>query len=149
MTLRPGLAGGVTAGRRYAHCASYSGLGTPDGCGRCGFGTGVGPDTPGCSILRSTSSLGPIRRDRAVGQRQDLIHASQRRRPVRDHNHDAAARTHRTDGNRQRVVACCIEVGIWFIKHDQERIAVKRAGKGDALALSAGNDWPPSPISVS
>ena len=42
------------------------------------------------------------------------------------------------DGAAQRLVAFGVEVGVGFVEHDQERIAVERARKRDALRLAGG-----------
>ena len=53
-----------------------------------------------------------------------------------DHDDDAAARPNAQNGAGQGVVAVAIEIGIGLVENDQERIAVKRPGEPDPLALA-------------
>ena len=74
--------------------------------------------------------------DAAVDHGEHLVDAGERARPMRHHDHDAAARAHAQDRLRQRLVAVGIEIGIRLVQHDQERIAIERARQRDALALA-------------
>lgn len=47
------------------------------------------------------------------------------------------------DALQQRRLAVGVQTGIWFIQHDQERVAEKRARKRDALALARRERRPP------
>jgi hypothetical protein len=57
---------------------------------------------------------------------------------MRDHDDDGAARAQAENGAGQRFVAFGVEIGIGFVEHDQERIAIKRARQRDALRLAGG-----------
>ena len=45
---------------------------------------------------------------------------------------------HSLDRPGQRLLALVVEIGVRLVEHDEERIAVERAGQADALALAAG-----------
>ena len=79
---------------------------------------------------------------RAVGEPQHLVARRQRRRPVRDHDDDRAPRLGALDRGQQRGLAVLVEIGVGFVEHQQERIAVERARQRDALALAAGQRRP-------
>ena len=72
----------------------------------------------------------------AVRHHQDQVDGGERARPVRDDDDDAAARAHAEDGAGQRLLALAVEIGVRLVEHDQERVAVERAGQRDALALA-------------
>ena len=61
---------------------------------------------------------------------------------MRDDDGDAAAGADAGDGARQRLLALGVEVRVRLVQHHQERIAVERAGEGDALPL-AGRERQP------
>ena len=61
---------------------------------------------------------------------------------------EAAALAHAEDGPRQGRFAIRVEVGVWLIEHDQERIAIERAGQRHALLLTGRQPAPCSPIMV-
>jgi hypothetical protein len=64
------------------------------------------------------------------------IDASQRTRVMGDDNDNSAALAHAEDGARQCRFAIRVQIGVWFIEHKQERIAVESPGQGDSLLLS-------------
>ena len=55
---------------------------------------------------------------------------------MRDNDDDAVARAHAENRARQCFLAFGIEIRIRLVEHDQERIAIKRARKRDALRLA-------------
>ena len=72
----------------------------------------------------------------AFGHHQDIVDAGDRARPMRDDDNDRAPGAQAENGARQRFVAFRVEIGVRFVKHDQERIAIKRARKRDPLRLA-------------
>src|SRR5262249_13833464 len=71
----------------------------------------------------------------ALGHDQNIVDAGDRTRPVRDHDRNRAPRAQPKNCAGQRFVAFGIEIRIWFVEHDQERVAIERAGKSDTLRL--------------
>ena len=65
-----------------------------------------------------------------------MINRDQRRRPVRDDHHDAAARPHVLDGRGQCAFTFCIEIRVWLVKHHKKWITIERARQRDSLALA-------------
>lgn len=81
-------------------------------------------------VLRPEGLLTP------AGDREDMVDRDQRTRTMRNANDDAAARANAENGLGERILAFCIEIRIWFVEHDEERIAVERARQRDPLPLS-------------
>jgi len=105
-----------------------------------------------CGRLRSDAENLVLRTERlycAAAHDEDLVEAGKRRRAMCDDDGNAAARPHGLDSARQCRVALRIKVGVGFIEHNKERIAVERAGERDTLALASRQGCPPSPILVS
>src|SRR5437762_10944840 len=57
---------------------------------------------------------------------------------MRGNDDDSAAGSYPQQRLRQRLFAFRIQIGVGFIEHDQERIAIQSAGKRDALPLARG-----------
>src|SRR5262245_28576598 len=74
----------------------------------------------------------------AVAEDQDLVALLERRRPMRDDDDDGAALLELPQRLLQGDFALAVEVGVGFVEHDQEWIAIKRACECDALPLSGG-----------
>jgi hypothetical protein len=55
---------------------------------------------------------------------------------MRDNYRDGAAGAQSENGAGQRLVAFGVKVGVGFVEHDQEGIAVERASERDTLRLS-------------
>jgi hypothetical protein len=72
----------------------------------------------------------------ALGHDEDIVDAGDCTWPVRDRHCDRAASAQPKDRARQRLVALGIKVRIGLIQHDEEWIAIERAGKRDTLCLS-------------
>ena len=89
-----------------------------------------------CSTLDKTSSFGPkaCALPWFITKRQ--IDSGNCARAMRDDHDDAVALPHAEDRARQGFVALGIEIRIGLVEHDQERIAIERAGKRDALRLA-------------
>src|SRR5215208_6848028 len=66
---------------------------------------------------------------------EQIVDGGEGARTVRHHDDDLSARPRGRDRGGQRLLALGIEVRVRLVEHDQERIAVERAGKCDALAL--------------
>ena len=67
---------------------------------------------------------------------KNLVDAGDRARPMRDDDDDAVALAHAENRLGQSFVALRVEIGIGLVEHDQERIAIERAGERDALRLA-------------
>ena len=102
-----------------------------------------------CSTWPSTVSFGPNACMRPSFSTSSMIDRLDADRPVRHHDHDAAALAHAADRPRQRLVALGVEIGVRLVEHDQERIAIERARQRDALRLAGRSAVPCSPIWVS
>ena len=96
-------------------------------------GTGAGPRL---HHLGQHRVLGSERLHAPLGHHHQLVDAGERAGAMRDDDDDAAARAHAHNGLRQRLIAVGVEIGVGLVEHDQERIAVERAGQRDALPLS-------------
>ena len=72
----------------------------------------------------------------------DLINTGQRARPMSDHDRNAIPRPDREDRACKGLVTLWIEIGIWLIEHDQERIAIKCTRKRNALTLACRKRTP-------
>src|SRR5215207_5647339 len=90
-------------------------------------------------VLRSEGLGFPIR------HHQNEIDAGERARAVRDHHDDAAAGARAQDRLGQRLLSLGVEVGVRLVKHEQERVAVERARKRDALPLPRRERGPALP----
>ena len=55
---------------------------------------------------------------------------------------DAAAGPDTQDGLREGLLALAVEIRIRLVQHDQERIAIERAGQRDALPLAGREHGP-------
>ena len=73
-----------------------------------------------------------------VAHRQDEIDARKRARTMGDDDDDAGPLANARYRTRQCHLAVDIQVGIRLVEHDEEGIAVERAGKRDALTLAGG-----------
>ncbi len=82
--------------------------------------------------------LRPEGRELAFAHHGDQVDGGKRAWPVGDHDGNAAAGAHRAQRLGQGMLALGVEVRVRLIQHDQEGIAVERAGKPDALALTGG-----------
>ena len=97
---------------------------------------GAGARDAGLQHLRQHLLLRTEGLHAAVLQHQDLVDRLDADRPVRDHDHDGAALAGGAHRAAQRLVAFGIEIGIGLVEHDQEGIAVQRAGQRHALRLA-------------
>jgi hypothetical protein len=68
--------------------------------------------------------------------RQKEIDASDRARPMRNHDCDSPAGADGENGLGQGGIALGIEVGVGLVENHQERIAIERACERNALCLS-------------
>src|SRR5262245_15028395 len=81
-------------------------------------------------MLRSKEELPTL------AQNQNLVDRCQRAWTVGDYDGDAATGPHTQDRRSQRLLPFVIEIGVGFIKHDEERITIKRARKRHTLPLT-------------
>src|SRR5262249_4182364 len=66
---------------------------------------------------------------------KEEVNSSYCARAMCNHDGNAAARTNRKNGLRQRGVAFRIEIGVGLVEYHQEWIAIERARKRNALPL--------------
>ena len=74
--------------------------------------------------------------DAAIAKDENLIEASKRAPPVRDHNYDPAAPAYRCNRSIDMAQAIGIEVGVRLVEHHEEGIAVQRTRKRQSLTLA-------------
>ena len=103
----------------------------------------------GRSTLRSTSSFGPKACTCPSASVSTRSTAGERARPMGDDDDDRAAPRAPRGSPGQRLFALGVEVGVRLVEHDQERLAVERAGQRHPLPLPADSTAPASPIRVS
>ena len=66
----------------------------------------------------------------------EKIHGGERARPMGYHDGNPFTFADLLDGARQGCFTFGVEVRVWLVHHDNEGIAVQRAGQANALALS-------------
>jgi hypothetical protein len=76
--------------------------------------------------------------DTARVYEHDLVDEREQIGPVVDDHDRYALLAKHLDGISQGVIAVAVEVGIWFVEHDQDGPAEERASQADSLPLAAG-----------
>src|ERR1700760_4576004 len=61
------------------------------------------------------------------------VQRGERARAMRDHDDDGLVAPQDIDSAMQRVFTIGVQIGVWFVEHDQERIAKYRARQTDPL----------------
>ncbi len=77
-----------------------------------------------------------------VAHRHDLVDGDERIGAMCYDDDNTAAAAHAGNGRCQCGLTLCVEVGVRFVQNGKERIAIKRAGKTDALTLPAERNAP-------
>ena len=69
---------------------------------------------------------------------QNMVDTFKCLRTVGNHRDDTATASNSQDCFGQRLFPLRINIRRWFIKHHQERVAIQRPGKPNALPLAGG-----------